>query len=137
MLYFDCFSETLLRQIWLSGLLCNITSSFKINFIYLFILGCMGSSLLHGLSLVKVSKGSSLVALQWFLLWSMGSRAGSIVVALRLSCSGGMLWSSWIRDWTYVFCSALVGGLFTTEPLRKSGILPLLIVTKMLMPSLP
>ena len=64
-----------------------------ILFIYIF--GCVGSSLLHvGFSLVVASGGYSSLqcagfSLRWLLLlWSTGSRhAGSVVVAHGLSCS--------------------------------------------------
>ena len=59
----------------------NILLFFFFNlFIYLFIFGCVGSSLLRGLSLVVASGGYSSLrcagfSLRWLLLlWSMGSR---------------------------------------------------------------
>ena len=61
----------------------------KNNFIYLFIFGCAGSSLLWGFSLVVLSRGSSSLRCLgfslWCLLWSMASRhMGSVVVTHRL-----------------------------------------------------
>ena len=66
-----------------------------LNFIYLFIFGCVGSSFLcEGFSLVAASGGHSSsrcvgLSLSWpLLLWSTGSRrAGSVVVAHGPSCS--------------------------------------------------
>ena len=75
----------------------------KNKFIYLFIFGCVGSSLLHGLSLVLVSGGYSSLwcagfSLRWLLLLqSTGSRragfsnCGSQALERRLSSCG--LWA--------------------------------------------
>ena len=64
---------------------------YGINFIYLFIYGCVGSSLPHRLSLAAASGGYSLLqcaglSLWWLLsLQSTGSRhTGSVVVARGL-----------------------------------------------------
>ena len=44
-------------------------------YLYLFLSGCAGSSLPHRLSLGVVSRGYSLVASWWLLLWGMSFRA--------------------------------------------------------------
>ena len=55
---------------------CVCLINLKKNFYYVFIFGCAGSSLLHGLSRAVVGRSSSLVAvLGILLLWSVGSRA--------------------------------------------------------------
>ena len=63
------------------------------DFIYLFISGYAGSSLLHvGLSLLEASGGSSVIEvcglLFWWLLllWSMGSRPGFSGCGTQVSC---------------------------------------------------
>ena len=66
---------------------------FGLFLIILFIFGCTGSSLLHGLSLVAASGGNSSMccagfSLQWFLLWSTGSGStGLSSCSVWLGCS--------------------------------------------------
>ena len=80
---------------------------------YLFIFGCAGCSLLHGLSLVAVSRSHSRCNVQashcggfcscssWAQeLWLLGSRA----LAQKLWCTGLVTESSWTRDQIYVPC---------------------------------
>ena len=88
------------------------------------IFGCSESSLPRELSLVAVSWGYSLVAVQRLLiavasLWSMGSRgAGSSIC--RLSCSAACH-----LPVPGIMFPALAGGFLTTEP---PGSLELLLV---------
>ena len=69
------------------------------NFLFLFIFGCAGSSLLHRLSLVAVSEGYSslwysVFLLQWLLLLqSTGSRHVGSVVGAR----GLRSWGTWAQ----------------------------------------
>ena len=109
-------------------------------FIYLFIYGCVGSSLLcTGFLLVAVSRGYSLLwctgfALQWLLLlWSMGSRrtgfssCGSRAQECRLSSCDAraqLLRGLWDlpRPGLKPVSPALAGGFLTTAPPGKSPI---------------
>ena len=75
-----------------------------LNFIFcLFIFGCAGSFLLHGLSLAAASRGYSLVVVKGLLLWHMVSRGHRLQ---QLNCKGlAALWhvrSSQTRDGMHV-----------------------------------
>ena len=77
--------------------MCNFF--LKNNFIYLFIFGCAGSLLLHGLSLVEVGGGYTLVEVGRFLI-AVVSFCGAQAQYLWLEglVAPQHTGSSWIRD---------------------------------------
>ena len=89
----------------------------------LFIFDCAGSLLLHGLTLVMVSGGYSLLhcldfSLHWLLLlWLPGSRAQAWWLWPLTLLAPGM----WDPPGSGIESTspALTGGFFTTEPLGK------------------
>ena len=83
-------------------------SSFFKTFIYLFIFGCAGSSLLHAFSLVAAYRGYSLVEVRALLIakasvaeHGLQGSGASVVVEHRLRCPTHVE-SSWTRDQTCV-----------------------------------
>lgn len=104
---------------------------------YLFLFGCTGSLLLHGLSLVAVSRGYSFIAVPRASRCSgfscCGTQApestgfsscGSWALEYRLSSCGVwpyLLWGMWDlpRPGIEPVSIALQGGFFTTEPSGK------------------
>ena len=111
---------------------------FYIYIIYLFIFGCAGFSLLHGLfsvcsEWVLFSSCSALTSdMQWFfLLWSTGSRVSGLqqlqlpdrrAQAQQLWCTGlscSMAHGIFPDQRLNTCLLALAGGFFTTEPPGK------------------
>ena len=131
--------KTQLFTVLLPFLLLNLDNFFLKNylFIYLFIFGCIGSSLLRvGFSLVAASGGYSSLwctgfSLQWLLLlWSMGSRSvgfsscGSWALERRLSSCGAraqLLCGMWDHPGPALkpVSPALAGRFLTTAPPGK------------------
>ena len=107
-------------------------------FLILFILGCAGSSLLHGLSLVLASgdySSSSAQASHWSDFSYFGAQAPrhSGLQQLQLLGSRAQLWhaglvalkhvgSSQTKDQTHVVSPTVGVGFFTTEPWGKPGV---------------
>ena len=107
-------------------------------FLILFILGCAGSSLLHGLSLVLASgdySSSSAQASHWSDFSCFGAQGPrhSGLQQLQLLGSRAQLWhaglvalkhvgSSQTKDQTHVVSPTVGVGFFTTEPWGKPGV---------------
>ena len=85
-----------------------------------FFCDCVGSLLLHGLSLVAASGGYSAVAVHWLLI-AVASRCRAQALDHRPSSCGTQAWllhSMWDlpRLGLEPMSPALAGGFFTTEP---------------------
>ena len=104
----------------------DIDFLFLTLYFILFYFGCIGFSLLCGLSLVAASRGYSSLhclgfSLLWLLLlWSMGSRRMASVVALMGLVAPRHVGSSRPRDRTHVPCTGR--RISTTAPPEKAWI---------------